>query len=153
MRRVCLIALAALYLGAAAPARAADKAPSFSKDIKPFLAKYCVECHGANKPKAGLNVSTYADLVKGGKKKAIVAGQPDDSLLVKTLEGKEKRMPPKKYEKQPTPKEIDMVKAWIAAGAKDDSVGAALPPELRPDAAVADVRQARYRGRDEAPGH
>jgi mono/diheme cytochrome c family protein len=130
MRLTSLLALAAV-LGAAVPGLAADKAPSFTKDVKPFLAKYCVECHGAGKPKAGLNVSSFDDLMKGGKKKVIVAGKAEESLLIKTMEGKGKPMPPKKYEKQPTAKEIDLVKAWINAGAKDDSADAkgALSPK------------------------
>jgi mono/diheme cytochrome c family protein len=122
-------------LASSAFAAAADTEPSFTKDVKPFLAKYCVECHGANKPKGGFNFSSYNDLMKGSKKKkAIVEGKPDDSLLVKTLDGTEKRMPPKKSTKQPTAKEIDVIKAWIKAGAKDDSAKAEAAPAVNGEA-------------------
>jgi mono/diheme cytochrome c family protein len=96
--------------------------PSYTKDIKPFLATHCVECHNATKAKAGFNFDGFDALMKGSRKgKAIVAGEPDKSLAVRTLTGKGKRMPPSKYKNQPKAEEIDMLKAWIAAGAKDDS--------------------------------
>lgn len=146
MRLTSLLAVG-VFLGAVSTAAAADTEPSYTKDVKPFMAKYCVDCHGAGKPKAGLDVSTYEDLIKGGKKKAIVAGKPDDSLLVKTLDGSAKKMPPKKAEKQPTEKEIEVIKAWIKAGAKDDSADtkgekkekSELPAEQRPNSSRADV--------------
>jgi mono/diheme cytochrome c family protein len=127
----------AVVLAGSTFAAAADKEPSFTKEVKPFLAKYCIECHGVNKPKAGFNFSSYDDLMKGSKKKkAIVEGKPDDSLLVKTLDGTEKKMPPKKSTKQPTAMEIDVVKAWIKAGAKDDSAKADATPAAKTQVAL-----------------
>ena len=52
---------------------------------------------------------------------SVVAGKPDDSWLVLTCEGKGWPMPPKKWKKQPKAEEVARVRAWIAAGAKDDS--------------------------------
>lgn len=41
---------------------AADAPPvSFVKDVQPLLAKYCSECHGAEKPKGGLALATFRD--------------------------------------------------------------------------------------------
>jgi hypothetical protein len=34
---------------------------SFDSTVRPFLAKYCTGCHGAAKPKAGLNLTSFAD--------------------------------------------------------------------------------------------
>jgi hypothetical protein len=110
----------ALALGGSLPA--ADAPVSFNKDIKPFLAKYCAECHTGANAKEKIHVESFADLVKRSTKGALVVpGKPEQSLLVLTLEGKKKVMPPKKYETKPTAAEIAKVKAWIAAGAKDDS--------------------------------
>ena len=96
--------------------------PSYTKDVKPFIQKYCLDCHAAQKPKAGINlesvVAMFAPVKKGP---AVVAGQPDKSLLMLTMTGGAKMMPPKKFPQKPTQDEIAVVRAWIAAGAKDDS--------------------------------
>ncbi|MBL8792879.1 MAG: hypothetical protein JNM56_03145 [Planctomycetia bacterium] len=116
-----------LLLGGHGTARAADPAPNYAKDIKPLLMKYCTECHGAKQAKAGVRLESLADIMKGGKKGAlIVAGKPDQSLLVRTMTGQAKLMPPKNYASKPTGAEIDKIKAWIAAGAKDDDKAAFL---------------------------
>src|ERR1041384_3846995 len=36
-------------------------APSFSRLAKPILSEFCIDCHGPEKPKAGLNLQTYGD--------------------------------------------------------------------------------------------
>jgi hypothetical protein len=101
-------------------ARAAD-APSYTKDVKPFLAKYCTDCHNARKAKAGVNLEDFQALMKGGRKGVmVVPNKPDQSRLVRTMEGGKPVMPPRKYAQQPTRAEIALVRAWIAAGAKDD---------------------------------
>ena len=46
-----------LLLVATAPA-AADDPPSYARQVRPFLAKYCSECHSGEHPKAGLNLET-----------------------------------------------------------------------------------------------
>src|SRR5262245_19737126 len=124
-----LVALVLLAL--ASPQQAADPPVSYAKDIKPFLSKYCMECHQGANAKAKVKVDTYADLIARGKKGAlVVASKADQSVLVKVLEGTGgKPMPPKKSV-QPTAAEIAKVKAWITAGAKDDSKSAAADSDL-----------------------
>jgi len=120
MRMTKWLAAVSLIAMATTAVRAAP--PSFSKDVQPFLMKYCVECHGDNKPKAGLNFASYDSLMKGARKKPVVAGRPQNSLLILTMESRgKKKMPPTKYKNQPTAKEISVVRAWVQAGAKDDS--------------------------------
>jgi hypothetical protein len=96
--------------------------PSYSRDLKPFLAKYCVECHNANTAKAGFNLDGFEALKKGGRKgPAVVPGEPGRSMVVRVLSGQGKRMPPAKYTHQPKADDVEALKAWIAAGAKDDA--------------------------------
>lgn len=115
----CAAAVAAT-LSLLGSASAAD--PSYTKDVKPFLTKYCSDCHSAKEAKAGFNFDTFAGLTKSGKKgAAVVPEKPEKSLLVLTMTGGAKAMPPKKYEKKPTKDEIDLIREWIKAGAKDDS--------------------------------
>jgi WD40 repeat protein len=57
----------------------------------------------------------------GERGAAIVPGKPDLSRLVRLIEGKAKpAMPPKKA-KQPEKAEVALVRAWVLAGARDDS--------------------------------
>jgi WD40 repeat protein len=113
--------------------------PSYVKQVKPFFARYCLECHAGDNAEGGLNLETYKGLLEGGGRgKAIVPGKPDESLLVRQVEGKAKpTMPPKKA-KQPPAAEIALLRNWVAAGAKDDSAGLRLVlPDVRPKMAVA----------------
>jgi WD40 repeat protein len=129
MLLVPLLLVAALILFCG-QAPAGEPGPSYVRDVKPFLARYCTECHNAYRVKGGLNLETYKDLMQGGKTgPVVVVGQPDDSRLVLLPEAKEKPpMPPPKAP-QPKPQEVAVLRAWVAAGASDDSstAAAALP--------------------------
>ena len=92
--------------------------PDFQKDIQPLMAKYCVECHGATKPKAGVRLDSYDAIIAKSRKQSVVPGDPAKSKLVMTMTGAAKLMPPKKFTPRPTTEEIDLIKDWIKAGAK-----------------------------------
>lgn len=127
MRSTILLAVAVVALLLVPTARAADEV-SFTKDVKPFLEKYCNTCHMGAKAKAGVLTDTYDNLLKNTRKKVVVAGKPDMSALVLTMEGNGgKKMPPKKEKSQPTAAEIAKVKDWVKAGAKNDTKTSALP--------------------------
>lgn len=127
--------LGVMFLLGTNPGRVfAEDAPSYSKDIVPYLKKYCIECHRPGKVKGGLLLDTYENILKGNNKgrKAVVPGDPDKSRVVMTTEHKIKPyMPPKKEKKQPTVKESEILRAWVKAGAKDDTAPAVPPPESR----------------------
>jgi mono/diheme cytochrome c family protein len=106
------------FLSAGQPAGGADTpAPTFDKDVKPFLQTYCVSCHGAVKPKGGINLESYDKVVNGGKA-LVKVGKPDDSRLCQVCEGRGKPMPPR-MSKQPTAEEVKLLRAWVADGAKN----------------------------------
>lgn len=100
---------------------------SYVRNVRPFLKKYCVECHNSKDEAAGgYKVETFADLLRAGKKGALVVpGKPENSRMIQAMEHQEKvkAMPPKKSA-QPTVAEFAKVRAWIAAGAKNDTPGA-----------------------------
>ena len=101
--------------------------PSYVSDVRPFLTTYCAECHNPKRAKAGYTVDTFAALTENGKKgPLVVAGKPDESLLVRLLQPGRKHMPPNDST-QPMPPEISKVTAWIAAGAVDDTAGPVQP--------------------------
>src|SRR5205823_5571469 len=64
----------------------------------------------------------------------VVAGKPEDSRLVLLIEHKDKpKMPPSKAKFQPSKEEIKLVRAWIVAGAKDDSASVKVElPSIKP---------------------
>src|SRR6266849_6192611 len=118
-----LAILLLLGMGAALRAQAQPpSSPSFARDVKPFFARFCVECHNPEKLRGGLNLESFEALEQGGDNGSVfVGGKPDESRIVLQVEGKAKpKMPPQKA-RQPEPNELSVLRAWIAAGAKDDS--------------------------------
>jgi hypothetical protein len=106
----------------------AQEVPSFLRDVRPFLKKYCMECHRSGKVKGGLNLESYPSIMKGSKRgrKVVIPGQPDQSRLVRTIEHQTKPYMPPRNSAQPREKDIAMLRAWIKAGAKDDSAKSAF---------------------------
>ena len=120
-----LILRAALLSGAAMLMACSAKSVSFSKDVQPILSKHCSECHAAGKPgfeASGLDTTSYASLMKGGKFGPLV--KPADaftSALNMLVEGRAHpsiRMPHGK-EKLPAA-DIETLKNWVNQGAKND---------------------------------
>ena len=109
-----LLAVAALH-PAASPASAAD----FRQDIEPIFHQHCYSCHGPAQQMSGLRLDRKDAALKGGYSGAIVV--PGDSseskLMARVTSDKEGfRMPPAGAPL--TPKEIDLLRAWIEAGAE-----------------------------------
>jgi WD40 repeat protein len=120
----------------------AQAPPSYAKQVQSFFTRYCVECHNTKEPEGGLVLESYRGLLAGGGRgAALVPGKPDVSRLVRMIEGKAKpSMPPKKA-RQPSAAEVAVVRAWVLAGARDDSAAAritlaAITPKTRPHTPV-----------------
>ena len=91
----------------------------YIREVKPILRDHCLRCHGPIKAKANLRLDTRTFALKGGKDgPALVVGNVEKSLLVKkiTAEKEEDRMPPEG--KPLSEKQIEILKNWIANGAK-----------------------------------
>jgi len=96
------------------------KEVDYSTQIKPILNKHCISCHGGVKKNGGFSVlfQEEAFAVTESGHPAIIPGDPDASELIKRLTSNdpELRMP---YEKEPlSQEEIDLLRDWIAQGAK-----------------------------------
>jgi mono/diheme cytochrome c family protein len=89
----------------AAPGDQVPDAKVYAEQIKPFLAKYCVECHQGQKPKGkfGMDKLTpnFTDRASRDHWQAIVE-------QLKTGE-----MPPKDAKRRPEPKEVRSVSDWV----------------------------------------
>jgi hypothetical protein len=135
-------------LAGTAPALGNDAVPSYARQVKPFLAKYCSECHSGDRSKAGLNLDTYKSLMAGSRNEhVVVPGKPDDSQLVLAVEALAGSPMPPKRAKQPKRAERAILRAWVAAGAKDDSAAlTTLIPDIKPTVpATAPVMALAYR--------
>ena len=83
----------------------------------PILETNCLRCHNTAEQKGGLLLESYEDLMRGGDDgPPVVAGQADDSPIIRQVEGRAKpKMPPKSDLR---PEDIAVLRAWIAGGAK-----------------------------------
>ncbi len=137
-----------LWIDKGAPEDAEDLAAASSggaeslteHQILPIFQIRCLACHGKRKQEGGLDLRTVASRLKGGKSgPAIVAGDPDASLLIKKIESAE--MPPPElqlmYSVRPmTEVELGKVRAWISAGAPEGSPRAKLVVDFNNDPLV-----------------
>lgn len=92
----------------------------FTRDIQPMLAKRCHACHGALQQKSGLRLDATSLILKGGEGgPVLVPGDPAASRLVDAMLGLNGlKMPPEGEGTPPTAEEVELVKQWIAGGAK-----------------------------------
>ncbi len=84
---------------------AAEKEITWSGNVRPFLTKYCAECHTGDEAEAGIDFKRY---------------ETDEALPNERPRWDQVRgmirigaMPPSDYDKQPTPEERDLISTWI----------------------------------------
>ena len=108
----CLtLAVAGGFLSAAEP-----NGPDFRREIRPILSR-CIACHGPATQENGLRLDNAGD---SRKLKAIIAGRPDDSGVIKRVKSTDPdlRMPPPEAGPALTKAEILQLTKWIDAGAE-----------------------------------
>ena len=110
----------------------AGRAVDFEKEILPIFKERCFDCHSKEhadpktgkmkKPKGKFRMDSAVLLTKGGEEgKNVVAGKPEESTVYTstTLPGSDvKAMPPDGKGERLTKAQQDLIKAWIAEGAK-----------------------------------
>ena len=94
---------------------AQDSGDLFENRIRPLLANNCYVCH-TDLESSGLRVDSRSALLTGGKRgAAVVAGKPEDSLLIRAVRQKGNlKMPPGG---PPPPQAIADLEEWIRLGA------------------------------------
>lgn len=86
--------------------------------VQPTFAK-CVGCHSGAGAKEGLDMSSYATIMKGSEHgPVVIAGDPDRSMVIHALKGEQGKKPMPPTGKLPD-EEIQKVADWIKAGAKE----------------------------------
>ncbi|CEF49035.1 unnamed protein product [uncultured bacterium] len=126
----------------------ADSPISFAREILPILADKCFQCHGpdATTRKAKLRLDNKEDaFADRSGTAAVTPGKLDRSEIYRriTAGDAEQRMPPAKFGKKLTAREIDLIRQWIEQGAKWETHWAFTAPP-RP----ATPMVARVDGRD-----
>ena len=107
---------------AIAPVRAADLPKAAT-----ILEQHCLKCHNPSVRMSGLSLASATDAAKGGAHgPAIVAGLPDQSLLLRMISGEKPKMP---MQAPPlSAAQVEEIREWIQQGAT-------WPEELRADRA------------------
>lgn len=109
--------------------------PTFAGNVQPILQRYCTQCHGMQKQKGDLALHDRASIENGGENgPVLVAGRPEVSPLFTNLLlpiDHDDHMPPD-GKKQPTANEIEVLRAWIAAGAPFGETKAVEPESTEP---------------------
>jgi mono/diheme cytochrome c family protein len=126
---LALVAVAGMQITASSPAFCAPQTSqskkSFKEDVLPIFVGRCVSCHqpgGEGYAKSGLDLTSYAGVMKGTKfGPMIIPGDPESSNLMLLLDWRaspELRMPHGK--KQLNSCDRNDIRSWIREGAKDN---------------------------------
>jgi hypothetical protein len=135
---VCGLGLALVFL----PALRGEtpRTLEFNRDVRPILSDACFQCHGPEKAKRKADL--HFDTAEGGHG-AIVAGKPDESEMMRRVLAREprKRMPPASAGKGLSAQQVQILREWIAQGAKWQQHWAFIPPQR---ARLPEVKDARW---------
>ncbi|MFL2942277.1 MAG: DUF1549 domain-containing protein [Limisphaerales bacterium] len=92
----------------------------FKSDVRMLLKQHCVKCHGGDKIRGDLDLSTRAGLLKGGEEgPSIILGKAEDSFLMTVLRHEEEPFMPAKADKL-SPDALKKIADWINLGAPYD---------------------------------
>jgi uncharacterized membrane protein len=97
-----------------------DSVVAFQHLVQPLLKAKCVSCHNPDKAKGGLDLTSQAAIVKGGKSgPAVVPGDPAASELIKriTLPATSSKFMPANDLPPLSNVEVSLLKWWVATGA------------------------------------
>ena len=110
----------------AAETPAAD-AVSFDKQVRLIFQANCQGCHQPAKAGGQYVMTAFDKLVKGGESgsAAVAPGKPEASHLLQLITPKDGKAEMPKGKAPLTVAEIEIIKKWIAQGAKDDTAAGA----------------------------
>ena len=105
-----------LLIGATAFAQTAGH-PNYEDDVKPVFARRCFGCHSAGEMRSGLNLETYAGVLKGGSSgDVVIAARAASSMLYRAV-AREDGAPQMPLGQAKLPDaEIALIREWIQGG-------------------------------------
>src|SRR5262245_52158083 len=136
-------------LNASPQANGAQAAPpatarvEFNRDVRPILSDKCYTCHGPGTQMATLRFDIEAEAKKAlrGDRYAIVPNDPEHSVMLARVTSTDPKLRMPQRGEPLTPREVDVLRRWIAQGATWQKHWAYIPPE-RP--AVPAVRDSKW---------
>ena len=131
-RHLVIARLTVCILFMAHTCRAENEEDFFESRVRPVLVKHCQDCHGAKKQEGGLRLDSRDAWMRGGDRgEAIIAGEPDKSLVIQAVRHHDPdlQMPPDN--KKLTAAEIADLEAWVQRGAFDPRRESAAPNSKR----------------------
>ena len=99
---------------------------SYSKDVRPILDQYCMDCHRPGKEgelASGFNMESYEGVMKGTRYGAmVIAGDALGSNMIVLMEGRADPSinMPHGTEENVSELEIQTIRSWIDQGAKNN---------------------------------
>lgn len=128
MLRLSLVAgVVAVCLTVPSPLRGEEPATSgevsYFRQVRPIFQAQCQGCHQPAKRGGEYVMTAFESLLKGGEsgEAAIVPGKPDESYLVAQITPHEGKADMPKDRPPLSQTQLDLVRTWIAQGAKDDT--------------------------------
>ena len=97
-----------------------EQAASY-RTVSGILESNCVSCHGAKEPESELRLDSLDGILSGGKSgPAVIPGDATGSLLISAVEdsGLVTRMPPEDDAPALDAASINLLRRWVAGGAK-----------------------------------
>lgn len=122
------VLLAVAIFSQAIPLAANDKLAFFESKIRPALVEHCYECHSENADSIGgkLLLDTREGILRGGESgTAVIAGNPESSLIFQAIRHDGIEMPPDTRLPETVVKDFER---WIQDGAEDPRMKAPDDP-------------------------
>lgn len=126
-----LLIMLALSPAGAQPGKDQEKQPevvSYYRDVRPIFQQHCQGCHQPAKAQGDYVMTSHAALLKKSKsdQPGVVPGKPEASALLQQITSQDGQPPAMPRGKDPLPPVlVNIVRKWIAQGAKDDTPASA----------------------------
>ena len=107
------------------PAFNAEQLRQFETHVRPILDEHCLKCHGSTKQWANLRLDSRDAILKGGDSgPAAVAGEPNESLLIRAVRHDDENLKMPQDDKL-TDAQIEILSSWVKSGLAFPAVSAA----------------------------
>jgi len=129
--------LGAPWVHAGASTSPADEGPTFERDVLPILRAHCLACHGESGASAALDLTSREAILEGGVSgPAVVANDPEKSLLLRRILGHDGLPQMPKGFAPLSEEKVAVIRDWIRSGAQATPAGeltkhwAYVPPTM-----------------------
>ncbi len=121
-----------LFFAALAVQAQTTHPPTYDDDVKPIFRRRCLGCHSATEARAGLNLETYAGVMKGADAGDIVLpGRPGSSPLYKAVAHEGDGVPRMPLNQAKIPDaEIAVIQEWIQKGVLENATSVPKGPSI-----------------------